>query len=157
MNIPRNRLPLFRIAACATIAGVLALGSAALNVAAAGDMRVMGRLTLTPGSGDWGIGVRATSIVHEQGTGEFRTTLRPVVELTARYSSESGRFESLSLNGLSLGAAEGVLYVDEGESAAPLALGAIAGAAVVLFALTDAFSDDLADAIETELEEHLDD
>ena len=84
MNILRNRRSLSRIAACVVVAGTLALGSAALNTAAADEMRVMGRLALPLGSGDWSIGVRATSVAEDQGTAKFRTTLLPAVDLTAR-------------------------------------------------------------------------
>ena len=46
-----------RVAGCAVLAAVLGLSSA--PGAAAADLRMMGRLALSFGSGDWSLGVRA--------------------------------------------------------------------------------------------------
>ena len=88
---------LIRLAAHATV--VVALGVAAtLNMAAADDMRVMGRLVVPLGSGDWGYGLIAETMSREQRTGEFKATLQPRVELTAWFSGSSRRFEGLSFS-----------------------------------------------------------
>ena len=131
----------------------LTLGLAAPSTAPADDMRVMGRLALPLGSGDWGIGVRAGSIVQEQGAGE----LRPVLDLTARYSRSTGQFEGLSFNGLPVVSPDPVLHVEEADSGVGwgyVALGVV-GTGVILYAFTDAFSDDLVDAIDKEIDDHL--
>ena len=63
-----DRVPssLVRVAGCAVLAAVLGLSSA-LGAAAA-DLRVMGRLALSFGSGDWSLGVRADTDARERRT-----------------------------------------------------------------------------------------
>ena len=95
-----NRVPssLVRVAGCAVLAAVLGLSSA-LGAAAA-DLRVMGRLALSFGSGDWSLGVRANADARERRTDRLENSPRPVVEPTTRFSGTGGRFESLRFNGL---------------------------------------------------------
>ena len=82
-------MSLIRLAARATVAVVLGV-AAALNMAAADDIRVMGRLAVPLGSGDWGFGFLAETVSREQRTGEFKATLPPKVDLTAWFSGSSG-------------------------------------------------------------------
>ena len=89
---------LVRVAGCAVLAAVLGLSSA-LGAAAA-DLRVMGRLALSFGSGDWSLGVRADADARERRTDRLENSPRPVVEPTTRFSGTGGRFESLRFNGL---------------------------------------------------------
>ena len=95
-----NRVPssLVRVASCALLAAVLGLSSAP-GVAAA-DLRVMGRLALSFGSGDWSLGVRADADARERRTDRLENSPRPVVDPTTRFSGTGGRFESLRFNGL---------------------------------------------------------
>ena len=99
MTLP-NRVPssLVRVAGCAVLAVVLGLSSAPGAVAA--DLRVMGRLALSFGSGDWSLGVRAGADARERRTDRLENSSRPVVEPTTRCSVTGGRFESLRFNGL---------------------------------------------------------
>ena len=95
-----NRVPssLVRVAGCAVLAAVLGLSSAPGVVTA--DLRVMGRLALSFGSGDWSIAVRADADARERRTDRLEKAPRPVVEPTARFSGTGGRFASLRFNGL---------------------------------------------------------
>ena len=161
MNVLRCPLSVVRLAARSIVAAGLTLGvAAAFNVAAADEVHVMGRLVLPFGSGDWGFAVRAETVSRVQWTDELKATPQPRVDLTAWYSGTNGRFENLSINGLPVVSAEPVLHLDSTESTDSgvgwqyVALG-VAGAAVILWAFADAFSDDLADAIEEEIDDHL--
>ena len=86
-------------------------------------------------------------------SGKASTYSRYPPTVTAWYSGSIGRFESLSLSGMPVVTLEPVLYVDGTKTSAPairwqyVALG-LAGAAVVLWAITEAFADDLAEAID---------
>lgn len=151
-----------RLAARTTVAVGLTLGAAAaLNVATADDTRVMGRFVLPLGSGDWGLTFRAETVSQVQWKGESKTAPQPRVDLTAWFSGSNGRFENLSINGLPVISPEPALYVDNTENADSgvgweyVALG-VTGAAVILWAIADAFSDDLTDAIEQEIDNYLD-
>ena len=162
MNMRRFPLSVVRLAAGATVAVGLTIGAAAaLNMVAADDTRVMGRLVLPFGSGDWGFAVRAETDAQERWTGESKATPQPRVDLTAWFSGSKGRFESLSLNGMPVISAEPVLYVDRTEGMDSgvgwvyVTLG-VAGAGLVLWAIADAFSDDLTDAIDKEIDDYLD-
>ena len=95
-----DRVPssLFRVAGCAVLAAVLGLSSA--SGAAVVDLRMMGRLALSFGSGDWSLGVRADADARERRTDRLEHSPRPVVEPITRFSGTGGRFESLRFNGL---------------------------------------------------------
>ena len=95
-----NRVPssLGRVVGCAVLAAVLGLSTA--PGAAAADLRVMGRLAPSFGSGDWSLGVRANADGRERRTDRLEDSPRPVVEPTTRFSETGGRFESLRFNGL---------------------------------------------------------
>ena len=99
---PLDRVPssLVGVAGCAVLAAVLGLSSA--PGAAAADLRVMGRLALSFGSGDGSLGVRADVDARERQTDRLEHSPRPVVEPTTRFSGTGGRFESLRFNGLSV-------------------------------------------------------
>ena len=131
-------------------------------MAAADDVRVMGRLAVPLGSGDWGFGFVAETVSPEQRTGGFKATRQPRVDLTAWFSGSSGRFEGLSFNGMPVVTPEPALHVDGAQSTAPgvrwgyVALG-VAGVVVAAWAIADAFSDDLADAIDQALDDAADD
>lgn len=152
---------LIRSAARASVAAALVV-AAPFNMAAADDIRVMGRLAVPLGSGGWGLGFVAETASREQRTGEFEATLQPRVDLTAWFSGSGGRFEGLSVNGLPVVAAEPVFHVDGKESTARgvrwgyVALG-VAGVAAAAWAVTEAFSDDLADAVDKALDDAADD
>lgn len=153
-------VPLIRLAARASVA--VALGVAApFNMATADDIRVMGRLAVPLGSGDWGLGFVAETVSGEQRTGEFSATLQPRVDLTAWFSGSSGRFEGMRFNGMPVVTPEPVLHVDDEESTTRdvrwgyVALG-VAGVALAAWAITDAFSDDLADAVDKALDDAAD-
>lgn len=95
-----DRVPssLVRVAAYAVLAVVLGLSPA--PEAAAADLRVMGRLALSFGSGDWSLGVRAHADARERRTDRLENSPRPAVEPTTRFSGTGGRSESLRFNGL---------------------------------------------------------
>ena len=157
MKLYRRSFSLIRLAACAVVA--IAFGMAAtLNVAAADDGRVMGRLAVSLGSGDWSFGLVAETGSREHRTGERKAELQPRADLTAWFSGSSGRFEGLSFNGVPVVARAPVLHVDNAESTDAgvrwdyVALG-VAGAAVVALAIGDALSDDIADALTEGIEE----
>ena len=157
MNPYRRPRSLIRVAARAGVA--VACGVAAtLNVAAADDGRVMGRLAVSLGSGDWGFGLVAETESRDQRTGERGAMLQPRADLTARFSGSSGRFEGLSFNGVPVVTPAPVLRVDGAESTDAgvrwgyVALG-VMGAAVVALAIGDALSDDVADALTEGIEE----
>lgn len=153
----RRFFSLVRMAARAGVAVAFGV-SATLNVAAADDGRVMGRLAVSLGSGDWGFSLVAETASREHRTGERRAMLQPKADLTAWFSGSSGRFEGLSFNGMPIFKPELVLHVDAAESAARgvrwdyVALG-VTGAVLVALAFGDAFSDDFVDAIEQKLDE----
>ena len=161
MNMRRCPLSIVRLAAGATVAVGLTLGAAAaLNMAAADDTRVMGRLVLPFGSGDWGFAVRAETVAQEQWTGESKGAPQPRLDLTAWFSGSNGRFESLSLNDLPIISPELVLYVDStdstdsGDGWVNVTLAA-AVAGLLLWSIADSFSEDLTDAIDKEIDDHL--
>ena len=95
-----NRVPssLVRVAGYAVRAAPLGLSSA--PGAAAADLRVMGRLAPSFGSGDWSFGVRADADGRERRMDRLENSPRPVVVPTTRFSGTGGRFESLRFNGL---------------------------------------------------------
>ena len=152
----RRFCSLVRMAARAGVAVAFGV-SATLNVAAADDGRVMGRLAVSLGSGDWGFSLVAETVFREHRTGERRSAPQPRAGLTARFSGASGRFEGLRFNGVPVVSPEPVLHVDGAESTASgvrwdyVALG-VAGAAVVALAIGEALSDDFVDAIDEALE-----
>ena len=80
------------------LAAVLGLSSA--PGAAAADLRVMGRLALSFGSGDWSLGVRADVDARERRMDRLENSPRPVLEPTTWCSGTGGCFESLCFNGL---------------------------------------------------------
>ena len=80
------------------LAAVLGLSSA--PGAAAAEQRVMGRLALSFGSGDWSLGVRAGADTRERRTDRLEDSPRPVVEPTTRFSETGERIESLRFHGL---------------------------------------------------------
>ena len=94
-----NRVPssLVRVAGCAVLAAVLGLSSAPGALAA--DLRVLGRLALSFGSGDRSLGVRADTDARERRTDRLENSPRPAVEPATRFSGTGGRFESLRFNG----------------------------------------------------------
>ena len=157
MNMRRFPLSVVRLAAGATVAVGLTLGvSATLNMAAADDTRVMGRLVLPFGSGDWGFAVRAETVAQEQWTGESKATPQPRVDLTAWFSGSKGRFESLSLNDLPIIPPEPVLYVDgtdSGDGWLNVTL-AVAVAGLLVWGIADSFSEDLTDATDKDIDDH---
>lgn len=162
MNMRRCTLSVVRLAARATVAVGLTLGAAAaLNMATADDTRIMGRLVLPLGSGDWGLTFRAETVSQVPWKGESKAAPQPRVDLTAWFSGSNGRFENLSINDLPVISPKPVLYVDNTENTESgvgwefVALG-VTGAALVLWAIADAFSDDLTDAIEQEIDDYLD-
>ena len=162
MNMRRCPLSVVRLAARTTVVAGLTLGiAAALNMATADDTRVMGRFVLPLGSGDWGLTFRAETVSQLQWKGESKATPQPRADLTAWFSGSNGRFENLSINGLPVISPEPVLYVDNTENTDSgvgweyVVLG-VAGVALVLWAIADAFSDDLTDAIEQEIDNYLD-
>ena len=89
---------LVRVAGSAVLAAVLGLSSA--SGAAAADLRVMGRLAPSFGSGDWSLGVRADADGRERRTDRLENSPRPIVVPTIRFSGTGGRFESLRFHGL---------------------------------------------------------
>lgn len=154
----RRAFSLIRLAARAGVA--VAVGAAAtFNVAAADDGRVIGRLVVSLGSGDWGFGLVAETVSRGQWTGERRAMLQPKADLTAWFSGPSGRFEGLSFIGIPVFEPEPVLHVDAAESTAPgvrwdyVALG-VTGAVLVALAFGgDALSDDVGEALAKGVEE----
>ena len=92
--------------------------------------------------------------------GQSEAMPQPKVDLTAWFSGSSGRFDNLSINGLPVISPEPVLYADSAKSTDAgaswqyVVLG-VAGAAVVLWAIADAFSVDLTDAIDREIDDYL--
>ena len=78
MKLRRCLLSVVRFAAGATVAAMVTLGVVVLlNMAAADDTRVMGRLVLPFGSGDWGFAVRAETVAQAQWTGKVKQCLSP--------------------------------------------------------------------------------
>ena len=95
-----TRVPssLVRAAGCPVLAVVFGLSSA--PGASAADLRVLGRLVLSFGSGDWSLGVCADADARERRMDRLENSPRPAVEPTTRFSGTGERFESLRFNGL---------------------------------------------------------
>ena len=153
----RCLLSLVRLAARATVVAALGVATSP-GMAAEDDMRVVGRMVIPIGSGDWGFGFVAGTVAQERGADEFTAMPGPRVDLTAWFSGSSGRFQGLSFNGMRVVAPEPVLHADGAENTAPgvrweyVALG-VAGVAVLAWAIAD----DLWGAVDRGLDEAADD
>ena len=139
---------LARFATCAAVAAAFGIGTP--HDVAAADTQVMGQLTLSLGSGDWSVGIRAGA---ERRTSHIESAMLPLVDLTARFSGPGARFEALRFNGHPVAirepvqhAADGAEDTDAGVQWEYAALG-VAGAAAAVLVIYAAIAKDAADEI----------
>ena len=149
MTINRAVSSLARFATCVVVAAAFGIG-ATHDVAAADTTYVMGRMTLSLDSGDLSFGIRAEA---EHRTSLFESAMLPLVDLTARFSGPSGRFEAFHFNGLPVVVREPVLYAADGAEDAGaevrweyVAVG-VAGAAAAVLAILPALAKDAVEEI----------